>query len=76
MSTSVDKIVAEALALPPQVRALVAEKLIESLDAEPNAEISPAWREEVRRRCREADEGTVELRNAEDVFAKAYSALG
>ena len=66
----------EALGLPPQVRAFVAEKLIESLDAAPGEEISPAWREEIRKRCREVDQGLVELRDAADVFAKAYGALG
>jgi hypothetical protein len=76
MSTTVDKIVSEALSLPAQARAFVAEKLIESLDAEPGGDISPAWREEVRKRCREVDEGLVELRDAEDAFDKAHSALG
>lgn len=75
MSTSVDKIISEALGLPPESRAFVAEKLIESLDIEPDAAISPAWREEVRKRCREIDEGLVQLRDAQDVFTKAYSAL-
>ena len=65
----------EALRLPRQARAFVAEKLIESLDAEPDVPLSPAWREEVRRRCREVDAGLVELRDAEDVFAKAHAAL-
>ena len=76
MNPTVDKIVAEALGLPPQVRAFVAEKLIESLDAAPGEEISPAWGEEIRKRCREVDQGLVELRDAADVFAKAYGTLG
>ena len=38
--------------------------------------LSSAWKEEVRRRCREIDEGTVKLRDAEDVFARGYAALG
>ena len=33
------------------------------------------WKEEVRKRCCEIDEGTVELRDAGDVFAEAYTAL-
>ena len=76
MSMTADRIVAEALGLAPQARAFVAEKLIESLDAAPGSELSPAWREEIRKRCHEVDEGLVELRNAEDVFAKAHAALG
>ena len=75
MSMTADKIVSEALSLAPQVRAFVAERLIESLDATPGAEISPAWREEIQKRCREVDEGAVELRDAADVFARAYAAL-
>jgi hypothetical protein len=71
-----EKLVAEALRLPLRVRAFVAEKLIESLDARSEAELSPAWREEVRKRCREMDEGVVELREAEAVFEKAHAALG
>ena len=75
MITDADKIVAEALALPPAVRAFVAEKLIESLEIVPGGELSPPWREEVRRRCREVAQGEVELRDAEAVFAKAYAAI-
>ena len=76
MSMTADKIVSEALDLSPQARAFVAERLIESLDAPPGAELSPAWREEIRKRCREADEDLVQLRDAADVFAKAYATLG
>ena len=75
MSTKLDKIMSEALSLPAPARAFVAEKLIESLDADPGERSSPAWREEVRKRCREIDEGLVGLPHAEDVFGKAYSAL-
>ena len=76
MSMTADKIVAEALGLSPQARAFVAERLIESLDAAPGTELSAAWREEIRKRCREVDEGDIELRAAADVFAKAYTSLG
>ena len=75
MSTSAEKIVTEALGLSPQARAFVAERLIESLDLAPGAELSPAWRAEIQERCREVDEGTVELRNAADVFDRAFAAL-
>jgi putative addiction module component (TIGR02574 family) len=67
---------AEVLSLSPQARAFVAEKLIESLDSEPEIVLSPAWREELHKRCSEVDEGSAELRNAEDVFARGYAALG
>ena len=76
MSTSAEKIVTDVLALSPHARAYVAERLIESFDVSPGDELSPAWRDEVRKRCREMDEGSIELREAADVFAKAYAALG
>ena len=76
METSAEKIVVAALALAPQARAFVAERLIESLDSSPAEELSPAWREELRKRCQEMDAGTVQMREATDVFAKAYAALG
>ena len=76
MKTTIDKIIEEVLSLSPQARAFVAEKLIESLDTEPAVALSSAWRDEIRKRYREIDEGTVELRDAEEVFARAYAALG
>ena len=76
MSITAEQIVVEALELSPDARAFVAERLIESLDASSPSDLSPAWREEIRKRCREVDQGTVELRSAADVFAKAYAALG
>ena len=54
----------------------MAEKLIESLDSEQEVILSSAWKEEVRKRCREIDEGAMKLRDAEDVFARGYAALG
>ncbi len=75
MKTAIDTIIAEVLSLSPQARAFVAEKLIESLDSEEEVILSSAWQEEVCKRCREIDEGTVELRDAEDVFARGYAAL-
>lgn len=70
MNITAEKIVEEALELPPEARAFVAERLIESLDAGAPADISPAWREEIRRRCREIDEGTADLRDATEVFPR------
>ena len=60
----------EALELPPALRAFVAERLIESLDAVIEETLSPEWKAEVRRRCEEVDRGVVQLREAEAVFDK------
>ena len=75
MSITAEKLVDEALNLPRQTRAFVAEKLIESLDETPSSELSTAWKKEIKKRCQEIDQGLVELRSAEDVFTKAYAAL-
>ena len=75
MSMTPERIVTEALALSRQARAFVAERLIESLDADPGSDLSPAWREEIRKRCQEVDQGLVELRDLAAVFEKAYASL-
>jgi hypothetical protein len=75
MGIPAEKIISEALQLPSTLRALVAERLIESLDFTDAEELSPAWRDEIIRRCREIDEKTVELIPAETVLAKAYATL-
>jgi putative addiction module component (TIGR02574 family) len=76
MKTTIDTIIADVLSLSPKARAFVAEKLIESLDSEPAVTLSSAWRDEVSKRCRELDEGTVKLHDAEDVFARGFAVLG
>ncbi|KAF0221586.1 MAG: addiction module [Geobacteraceae bacterium] len=75
MGLPAEKIIAEALQLPAPLRALVAERLIESLDLEESGEITPEWRDEIVRRCLEIDEEMVELIPAETVLARAYAAL-
>ena len=75
MNATAEKVVCEALELPPVLRAFVAEKLIESLDMPEAPELSAKWRKEVRRRCAEVDRGAVKLHNADAVFTKAYASL-
>jgi putative addiction module component (TIGR02574 family) len=71
-----DIILDEMLHLPRESRALLAEKLLESLDYEEGFEVSPAWMDEIRRRCREIDDGTVALSSSEQVFEELDSSLG
>jgi len=75
MNTSAEKVVLEAMGLPPALRAFVAEKLIESLDAADMPPLSAKWTAEIRRRCAEVDRGVAKLRDADAVFAKAYASL-
>ena len=76
MSTITEKVVLEAMGLPPALRAFLAEKLIESLDVADAPPLSAKWKKEIRRRCAEVDRGAVKLRDADAVFAKAYASLG
>lgn len=66
----------EALALPAEARAFMAEKLLESLGGDSIPELSSAWLETIEHRCREIDEGKVQLRDAAEVFARARAILG
>lgn len=75
MSITAERVVTDAMQLPPAMRAFVAEKLIESLDLAEATPLSAKWKKEVRRRCAELDRGTVELRTSHAVFAKAYASL-
>ena len=75
MSATAEQVMAEALGLSPSLRTFVAERLIESLDMPDAAPLSAKWREEIRCRCAELDRGAVELRDADQVFSKAYAAL-
>jgi len=76
MALKTEDIVTEALQLPHDSRAFLAEKLLESLDCDDPFEVSQAWLEEARRRCREIDEGKVELVPATEVFAEARKGAG
>ncbi|HNW93573.1 MAG TPA: addiction module protein [bacterium] len=75
MGTTAKKIMAEAMGLPPELRAFVAQKLIESLDASAAPPLSAQWKKEVQRRCAEMDRGAAKLRSADAVFVKAYASL-
>jgi putative addiction module component (TIGR02574 family) len=75
MSPEAENIIKEALQLPREARALIAEKLLESLDFEEPFEVSSEWREEIARRCREIDEGTVDLIPGDTVLKEAAEEL-
>jgi len=75
MSPETESIIRKVLQLPREARALIAEKLLESLDFEEPFEISSEWREEIARRCREIDEGVVTLVPGEKVLKEAAEGL-
>lgn len=59
MSTAIEDILAQALQMPSKDRALIAERLITSLDPETDWEVEIAWQQEVQRRIEQIDKGEV-----------------
>jgi putative addiction module component (TIGR02574 family) len=76
MSPENEKVIEKALQLPKDARALLAEKLLESLDHEEDFEVSPEGREEIRRRCQELDEGRTALIPGTVVFDELKEKIG
>jgi len=68
MSSSIEAIEAEALLLPAAERARLVERLIASLDADP--EVEEAWAAEVERRNAEIESGAVSLISGPEALAK------
>ncbi len=77
MSGPFEKVEAEALELPPCERALLARRLIASLDCagEEPTEVERAWEEEIHRRVDEYRSGAVQAVPALEVFARARARL-
>jgi putative addiction module component (TIGR02574 family) len=75
MSSETEKLAADILNLPREQRAFLAEKLLESLDFDEAFSLGDEWKAEVERRCRELDEGTVELIPGDQVFDEVTKAL-
>ncbi len=75
MSAKIQKIVEDTLTQSVHAQADIAEQLIQNLDSTKEYELSEAWRVEIRNRCRELDEQEVELREADDVFARAFAVI-
>jgi putative addiction module component (TIGR02574 family) len=69
------ELIAEAVALPVEERALVAECILRSLNA-PETDIDRRWAEAARRRLAELRSGKVTPVPGEEVFARAWKRLG
>lgn len=61
MPRSPAELLSEALHLPIEARAALANSLLDSLDAEVDADAEEAWRDEICRRLQEIDSGAVKL---------------
>lgn len=69
---SLEKIREEALLLSRRERAILAERLIESLGRLEQAEVERLWIDEAERRLAAHGKGKIASRPADDVFNEAY----
>jgi putative addiction module component (TIGR02574 family) len=74
MATS-EEIFHEAVALPPEARAELTERLIASLAEDVSAEITSAQLAEVRRRIAEVESGKATLIPGDEVLARVRNLL-
>lgn len=75
MARVLSEIEAEIRALTRDDQERLLRALLEELDAPADTGVEQAWLEEVRRRSRELDDGTVEPMPADEVFARARGVL-
>jgi putative addiction module component (TIGR02574 family) len=73
MSSQLEAVQAQALQLPPEERAQLADRLLASLFED--REIEDAWAVEVERRIEEIESGRSKLIPAADAIARARAAL-
>ena len=71
MSSNAEKILQEALNLPPQDRAEVLERLLATFQEAPNPETDKLWAQEAEDRIDAHDGGELGSVSAEEVFGKA-----
>jgi hypothetical protein len=75
MSTQLERMAVELLGLPASSRALLAKKLIESLDESETPDTEALWIEVAQRRAKELEEGTAQGIPAEKVLEHARGNL-
>ena len=76
MSMTVEQIVDEALGLPSEARALLADRLVESLDPAEDGYVRQLWVAEALRRRDDVRSGRVQTIPADQALAQVRRALG
>ncbi len=71
MASRLDDLAVELLGLPASDRALLAERLISSLDESRAANSEALWLEEAKKRSAQIDQGVVECIPVEEAFRTA-----
>ncbi len=69
---SPEDLIKEALSMPENMRAKIAERLIASLHGKPSREIDEAWHLEMESRVRQIDTGEVQCIPWEDIRNRLY----
>jgi putative addiction module component (TIGR02574 family) len=75
MALTIEQLEREALKLPASSRAVLAEKLVESLHGAEDADHRREWAEETQRRLEDVRMGRVEPIPGEQVFAEIRQML-
>jgi putative addiction module component len=75
MSTTVEKLAAQAMNLPGESRARLADLLVESLDADSLTEIDQLWLSEAKRRRDEVRAGTVKTIPGDEALRSVRESL-
>lgn len=75
MADTADDLEAKALALPPDQRARLAERIVASLDEAFDPDAEELWLREAERRLAELESGSVHPVPAEAAFEKARTSL-
>lgn len=70
MSASNEHIIQEALALPPEDRAELVERLLASFQTPPDPHLDELWAREAEDRLNAYDRGDLGAVSAEEVFAR------
>lgn len=76
MPSAVDKVSDEALALPPEARIQLVDKILASLHLPTQPAIDRMWAEEAERRAGETERGEVDLVPGEEVFDRIQRKYG
>ncbi len=76
MPRTLDQLAQEAMQLPAASRALLAERMVESLDASERDEVERAWATEAVRRRDEVRSGRVQAIPGEQVLAEVRKSIG
>ena len=76
MPLNIEDLTQEVLSLPSEARAMLADRLVESLDPAEDGVVHRLWAEEVQRRVAQIEDGSVALIPAATVFASLRQKYG